>query len=525
MTDNKLFKTPFPGQKLNIESVDEKVKYLQGLRESEAELRKQVDLPHLYGWKWYPWARKFVDSKNQVNLLCAANQISKSSTQIRKCIIWATDQNLWPELWAQKPVQFWYLYPSQGVAAAEFETKWKLFLPRGEYQDDDYYGWKAERRGGVLIAIHFNSGVHIYFKTYSQNTENLQTGTCDAVFCDEELNVDLFDELMLRISASSGYFHMVFTATKGQEFWRKAMDPGETEKENLPKAFKQTISSYDCMEYDDGTKSHWTYEKIKDVESRCSTQSEVLKRVYGKFILLEGRKYESFDLKRHVKQKHKIPKEWLIYTGVDIGSGTGGKGGHPSAIVFVGVRPDFRAARVFLGWRGDNTVTTAGDVVEKYISMIKENNIVTAQRFYDYASKDFNEIATRMGYPFEKAEKHHDVGENTLNTLFKNDMLFIYDDPELSKLASELATLRKDQNKDTAQDDFIDALRYACAKIPWDWNAITGTPVEQDEKPEEPMNATQREIHERRKAFSDDINRENKRIEDEFSEWNEAYDY
>ena len=73
----------------------------------EEKVRRQEDLPFLYGWKWYLWGRKFFESKNRINLLCAANQISKSSTQIRKIIHWATCKELWPELWSRPPKQFW----------------------------------------------------------------------------------------------------------------------------------------------------------------------------------------------------------------------------------------------------------------------------------------------------------------------------------------------------------------------------------------------------------------------------------
>jgi len=527
-----LFRTPAPGQAL--------VKPGEGASQNEIDaweiaeekrLREIVELPFLHGWKWYKWAADFRDSTNNVNLLCAANQISKSSTQIRKCLIWATDQTLWPSLWRQAPVQFWYLYPGQKQIDAEFETKWKLFLPKGEMKNDPYYGWKEERKKGELVAIHFNSGVHVYFKTYGQNVTALQTGTCDAIFCDEELPINLFDELMLRISASDGYFHMVFTATLGQDEWRRAMEPTEDEvksgKEFLPQAFKQTVSLYDAMKYEDGTPSHWTLEKIKKVENRCSTQNEVLKRVWGKFIILGGRKYEAFDIKRHVKTKHPIPAGWLIYEGADVGGGKSSdedkKDSHKAAICFVAVSPDYRKGRVFLGWRGDNETTTAGDVFVRHQKLVKDNKITVTRKFYDWGSKDFGTIATRAGDAFEAAEKSHEIGEEVINTLFKNDMLFIYEDEELMKLAGELASLKKNANKRTAKDDFSDALRYAVTKIPWDWTAITGSASDLDEKPEEPLTPMQREIKERREAFETQNNEEAQRIQDEFDEWNDAY--
>ncbi len=503
------------------DSLSDVAERLRKLEEQERTIQMAEGLPFLYGWKWYSWAREFYESRNPINLLCAANQISKSSTQIRKCIHWATAQDLWPELWARKPIQFWYLYPTKAQVNAEFETKWKQFLPKGEYKDDPYYGWTVEKSGGFVTAIHFNSGVHVYFKTYAQDASSLQTGTCDALFCDEELPVEIFDELMFRISASSGYFHMVFTATLGQDFWRRAMEPEEGDTEELPTAYKRTVSLYDAMTYEDGTPSHWTIEKIKMVEARCSTNNELLKRVHGRFIIIGGRKYESFDIKKHIKDGHPLNKDWLIYAGVDIGSGD--KDGHPSAIVFVAVRPDFRAGRVFLGWRGDGIATTAGDVVQKYREMKIENKLQISQAYYDWGNKDFFEIATRAGESFEKAEKGHDKGEDVVNTLFKNNMLYIYEGLELRKLANELATLKKDQLKRNAKDDFADALRYAVTLIPWDWSALVGTAIVPDVEPDKPMNDMQRQIFERRKAFDEAQNAERERVEDEFNEWNDAY--
>jgi hypothetical protein len=529
MTEPKdLFKTRPPGgldkQGRAMPSAgDETNDIFRILEEKERKLSLAKGLPFLHAWKWYPWARSFYDSTNKINLLCAANQISKSSTQIRKCINWATDKNLWPSLWEREPVQFWYLYPTQKQVNAEFMTKWKLFLPSGEYQDDPYYGYTVEVSHGNIIAIHFKSGVHVYFKTYAQKADALQSGTCDAIFCDEELPVHLYEELMFRISASNGYFNMVFTATLGQDFWRRALEPGSNETEELPQAFKQVVSLYDAMKFEDGTPSHWTFERIKQVEARCSTPNEVLKRVFGKFIVIGGRKYESFDIKRHLKKPHIIPKGWLIYVGADPGSG--GQKGHPAALCYVAVRPDFRAGRVFLGWRGDGIETTAGDVVEKHISLINgPEKIQITEGFYDWSSKDFDTISTRMGYPFTKAEKGHDIGEDVINTLFKNDMLFIYETEELMKLAGELASLRKLQRKEDAKDDFADALRYAITRIPWDWSAInaplaTGT----EESLEEKLTSQQIEIRDRRKQMATDADQAAAEIENEFKEWNDAY--
>lgn len=426
------------------------------IAKTELRLSLRKDLPFLYGYKHYAWSRAFYESTNHICLLTAANQLGKSTAMIRKCINWATNQDLWSDLWTSTPNLFWYLYPSQAVVNAEFETKWKQYLPKGAYKDDEYYGWSEIKKGKDIIGIKFNSGITLSFKTYEQNVHVLQSSTVYALFVDEELPIELFNELMFRISATDGYFNAVFTATRGQEEWRRAMEPREGEEEWLQTAFKQTISLYDSMVYEDGSPSPWTLERIKQKEANCSTKNEVLKRIHGKFILdAGGRKYESFDAKRHFKEPHQghiCPKGWLVFCGVDIGSG--GISGHPSAITYVAVKPDMTEGRVIAGWRGDQIVTTAGDVVQKYLELNKLYNIQPIRSFYDWASKDFYNIAVSMGLSFEKAEKSHERGEDTINTLFKNDLLYIYRTEELVKLGHELSVLRKDQDKKKAKDDF-----------------------------------------------------------------------
>lgn len=470
-----------------------------------------------------------------MNLLCAANQISKSSTQIRKAIHWATCPDLWPTLWSHRPNQAWYLYPTSKQTRIEFETKWKLFLPTGKYKTEkelDFqdgrglrpnpYRWKEEYVNKELFAIHFlTTGFHIYYKTYAQDTQSLQTGTVDAIFCDEELPEEHYGELIFRLSASEGYFHMVFTATLGQEFWRLAMEPAAHEKENFPDARKWCVSMFDCQKYMDGSPSHWTDRKIKEVISKCHTHNEVLKRVYGRFIMdIGGRKYPTFDIKQHMRPEHKLPAHWLIYEGVDIGSG--GEHGHKAAIVFTAVSPDFRKGRAFLGWRGQHgVITTAGDVFEKHLIMKAGHSLNPILQCYDWGSKDFFTIAERAGEAFTHADKDHSKGEEILNTLFKNNMLLIYDTPELQKLATELSTLRRDTPKKKAKDDIADALRYSVTRIPWDWSQIGKDPEPLAEADHTPT-ASEQELADRRARFSEHAADE-QRIEQEFADWNEAY--
>lgn len=497
----------------------------------EKQLKLRAGLPFLYGWKWYKWAREFFDSTNKQNFLCAANQISKSSTQIRKCIDWATNKPKWKALWGRDPIQFWYLYPSRDVATAEFITKWQQFLPKNEYKDDATYGWKAEFKKGEIHALHFNSGVHIFFKTYAQDSINLQTGTCDALFCDEELPFDLYDELSFRLSAADGYFHMVFTATLGQEEWRLVIEERGRAKEKFPQACKLQVSMFDCMKYEDGTPSHWSIEKIQGVIAKCSTKNEILRRVYGRFVVEKGLKYEQFDRSRHMVPAFPIPADWYVYGAADLGSG--GAEAHPAAIVFVAVRPDFRFGAVFKGWRGDNEVTVATDVLDKFLAM--KGTLELSGQSYDWSSADFKVMTERAGEPFMKANKDHEFGEKTINSIFKHNMMVIFEgDEELEKLATELATLKKETSKRKAKDDIADAFRYAVVIPPWDWSFITGAEpewkaqaAEKNLTPEERQKkALADEIIERRKEMANEQAhaRAAHDIQAEIDEWNGYHD-
>jgi hypothetical protein len=501
------------------------------LKKKELDLLKRQErihfgLPHLYGYKWYRWARAFFENRHKVALLTSGNQLSKSSTMIRKAINWATDKSVWKTLWPnhEKPILFWYLYPTLQVATTEFETKWlPEFMPRDEFKDDPNYGWKSYYdKQGYIKEIVFNSGVTLQFKAYSMQAVNLQTATVFARFVDEEMPMHLYDEVMFRLHGTEGYFNSVFTATLGQEFWRCAMEEIGGELETLKDAYKVQVSAYDCMYYEDGSPGPWTEGRIEAAKRKCKSEAEIQKRIYGRFVLDSGVKYETFVPSKHFVKPFAIPENFAIYAGVDIGSG--GKN-HPSAISFVAVAPNMRAGFIFKGWRGDGVVTTADDVLTKYKEMAEGHAVVLRQA--DPRATDFHTIASRSGIPFTKAESKHEIGEGVISTLLKNEMLFIFDDPELRKLGVEFGTLRHETPKSVAKDDFIDSVRYIVPAIPWDWGIVYDKLSEKEKtKPAPPMETPlQYEIRTRRgERLKTDKAEDWEELEQEIESWNELYE-
>jgi phage terminase large subunit-like protein len=374
-------------------------------------------------------------------------------------------------------------------------------------QEHPVYGWRPEWKNGVIVAVHFNSGVSIYFKTYAMDPQDLQTGSVDALFLDEECPEELLAELHMRLVATGGYFHAVFTPTLGQEVWRRAFEERGKKNETYVTAFKQQVSMYDCLFYEDGTRSHWTVEAIERAKNSCKSDAQVQRRVFGRCVSDEGLKYGSFSRAKNVIPEKQPPKHWDIFVGVDIGSG---EDNHPSAIVFLAVNPERTHGEIFKGWRGDDVITTASDVVQRVLVM--SAGLKIERIFYDYASRDFYNIAQGMGLPVEAAEKSHTVGEQVLNVLFRNQLLSIYDSAELDPLCVELTTLKASTPKRVAKDDYCDAARYAVTKVEWDWSILNIKAPVEETKPKT-------EIELRREFVSSEV-LEDQNPEAEFEEWN-----
>lgn len=515
---------------------------LEKVRLMEEKLRLKDGLPHLYGLNRYSWQKEYEEAKfYKKRLICAANQIGKSTIQICDRLTIATTPELWPELW---PGQFavnpqikpysWYLYPNQDTVMTEFREKWEPFyLPRGEFKTHEIYGWKEVIVNKVLKYIEFNSGYKIYFKTYNQNVQDLQSGTIFAIDCDEELPEHLLPELQARLFATDGYFSMAFTATLGQDFWYKVIERRGELDEAWDDAWKKQISMYDCLTYWDGSKAPWTEARIEQAVKNCKNKAEVERRIKGRFIKDEGLMYSAFDRDKNYKPYPKdsrgkyfkgVPRGWSVYSAIDLGSG--GADNHPTAYSFLAVNPEYTKIRWFRGRRLDGIETTAGDSYKFYTR--DAHGLDISAEAYDFAAKDFGTIANRAGRPFNKAKKDHELGEMALNTALKSGMFAIYYDPtdptdEAMKLVRELETMPINANKRTAKDDFIDSVRYAIMEIPIDWDKILNGTATSGESSHKKGTAQKERPNDYIWSNKEEEELDLRFIEDEIDEWSDLY--
>lgn len=500
-------------------------------KEELVERRNKELLPHLYGFKFYSWAKKFFDSTNKFNFLVAANQVGKSTIQIQKALHWATEKSLWKTIWPNmnRCPLFIYLYPTKTVSTVEFNQKWiPELMPRGVMKDDPVYGWEAEYKNKEIWAIHFKSSAVLFFKSYAQDVSDLQTITAHSIFADEEVPEDLFHELRTRLTSTNGVWNAAFTATIGADIWRRTMEPKSNSEELFPNAFKINASLYDCLIYADGTNSHWTVERIKEIEASCSSEAEIQKRVYGRFVVSSGLRFPGFERSRNLVPKQKIDPSWSVYTGTDIGGG--GEKGHPASIVMLAVRPDGKYGIVFRGWRGDGIETASNDIIKKHQELcldevvasdgeVKKVPIFPVIKSYDWNARDFFIVSSRASEGFTPADKRRDAGAGMMNTLLKLGMLVIMDgDPELQKLVVELTSLQEGTPKQQAKDDLCDALRYCLMPVPWNFEGVAGEFFKVEEKNTDERSAAKKKYDAREPGVLPG-DEETQKIDDELDFW------
>lgn len=483
-----------------------------------AQIKEYKDqLPHLYGFKFFPWSRRFYESTNRYTFLTCSNQSSKSVTSIRRNTRIATDPEFWKRVFSGKPGYGLYFYPTLKLATMEFQNKWiTQILPRGAMKDDPRYGWRAEYKDGEIYCIHFNIGTKVYFMSYAIQVTALQAMSPHWVCADEEMPQALWGEISARLMATKGLFSLVCTPTIGEELWR-----GVFEQNKMPNAEVIKATMYDTVKFEDGSPGMRTVEEIEDFKAKLSTQREIDVRVYAKFAKSEGLMYPTFDQYKHVVEPLEEAKTWPCYVSVDVGSG--GQA-HPAAITFVAVRDDMREARVVRTWRGDRyTSTSSVDILLKYQDL--KEGLMVIQANYDWQSREFGIQAANANEPFVRAEKSHDLGQSKLNTMFKHMLLLIEADrsPEslnpdgkyhYETLVEELVNLKLETKKTKAIDDQSDSLRYAAVNIPMDMTHITSKTATVVEKTPVKASFDRREAHNSMKAFTD-------YIEEEIEFWND----
>jgi hypothetical protein len=389
---------------------------------------------------------------------------------IRKDIDWATSPDRWAELWpslpsGQLPSPFWYLYPSLGVAQDEFTYKWSTFLPKGEMKNHPQYGWKEIKERGIFRGISFNSGIDLLFKAYEQKAQNQQATSVYKISCDEELPVKFYDELMQRISGTEGYFDMACTGTLGQKFWWEAIECVGKQNERFPDALKLQVSKWDCLTYMDGSPSPWTPERIRKEEERCSSETQRLIRIEGKFIRDVDSLLPSFSVGNLIKQ-HTAQAGQQYYAAVYVGPYTGN-----GAMAMVALDADMMHASV-LDAHGFDKDESDIEMYQKFLRMVGKHKLSGA--FCNVlGGRSFIEVS-RGREPYLEPSKPIKINHaKLLNSLFKYRMLTLTEEASSDEMVYHLQNASR-KEEDYRGCEMAGALILACANINWNFNKVLG---------------------------------------------------
>jgi hypothetical protein len=162
-------------------------------------------------------------------------------------------------------------------------------------------------------------------------------------------------------------------------------------------------------------------------------------------------------------------------------------------------------------------------VYEHYVSL--KGRLDVARQTYDKAAKDFQTIAERMGDPFFGCDKDRLSGFSIINALLKFGILKIYDDGDLKPLVDEMESLCESTAKQSAKDDFCDALRYCIMGIPVNWEEVLKKIKEEGVVQAPKHDNEERELRYRDFERPSNLERElyNSNYEDDFRELNELY--
>lgn len=320
-----------------------------GLGEADAsQIRKEVRdemRKRFMTYKAYGKQLEFHNSKALERVMSGANQSGKTYCGCMEASIHAT--GLYPDWWEGhrlEPVynedrdewelNIWVLGTDSltvrdslmskiiGTARKDFTNG---FIHR-DFIDVDSRQMKNGTTGLVdNIKVRHASGKEctLFFRSYEQGRENLQSATIHLVYTDEEPPELVIGELKARLTATGGLFYMAFTPLSGmtklvQEFWR-----GDD-----PDKFLVCLSMYEA--------GHMTEEKIRMAEKRYASLSlaERNARMFGIPSMGSGMVFPIEDETLVGELPDPVPDHWLWINGMDFG-----RGEHPQAHVYFVVDP------------------------------------------------------------------------------------------------------------------------------------------------------------------------------------------
>lgn len=312
------------------------------------------------------------------------------------------------------------------------------------------------KRQKIPRQINLRNGSQIHCKSYEQGREAYQGTSIRLIWLDEECPEDIFEECQARVVDQEGSIILTLTPLKGMTWvWDKIHESKD------PAVQHWTISLLE---------NKYISEKAKQWFVSRLSADEKQKRIYGRFMRLEGLVWKEFDPEVNVIPRFEIPHPWRKIRSIDWGYS------NPFACLWLAMGED---GELYVYNEYYKTATLLKNHAETIKAMDREGltHVGYPPEFEctvaDHDSQDRAEFAN-YGIGTAAAEKDVQLGIQTVNRLFKrkeNDRpsLYIFEDLEHTITEAKkykYETQKKNKNAPEQpmkiDDHTQDALRYGC---------------------------------------------------------------
>jgi phage terminase large subunit-like protein len=453
------------------------------LRELEAmilELRKREILGSRDSMEFYPKQKEFLFSTADVTAMFSGNQGGKSHTA---AYAMACDlEGVYPEWWqgarTKNAIRAWCV----GVTneSTRDNCQFKLWGP--DYENPGG-GWinpekivKYTRRQGVAGAIdtiwvkHISGEVSmVTFKANEMGREKLQGPSLDRIWCDEEIDKDVFDELMFRTIARPGALvRLTFTPLKGMTELVISLEEGEDGT-----GIKIIRLKREDMQHPDG-RTHMTAERRAKIIKMYSGTPHLLKaRLDGEATQGAGLIYQCDWSKIFVKP---FPLEsWMPRIG---GMDFGWR--HPTVAMVAAYDRDADSIYIYGMHHGVemdprqhvNHLIRWGDIDYAADPAGLQSDKASGVKLMEQYNLEFNP-AWKPHWDEKRwrvfpADNGVSAGIARVQSRLESSRLFIFDTPEFELLRKEARLYKYDDESNRPvkkNDDAMDTMRYLVGAV------------------------------------------------------------
>lgn len=267
-------------------------------------LRRKEELKKL---RYSPSTKQLIfhSHPGRFSVILGGNRSGKSMALCYEAVWWALGDHPFKKLPFHTPVRLWIMVSTQEVGS---DVIWKEKL---EPIIPHRFISKIRKSGPYISQIEFTNGSVITLKSYEKGETALQSASVHAVFCDEQVPWETYQELRQRISDIQGHMYFAFTPLIPSKELQEYIEyqPKLGEKCDQAEMSVVKITRYDNPVFADMT------DEIRQAEASMSG-NQAATRIYGDWLLYSGRLIPHFNDKCIV-ESFTIPVDWRRALVVD----------------------------------------------------------------------------------------------------------------------------------------------------------------------------------------------------------------